>query len=192
MPLPKDLPDDTEGHKARLNVPTETRSSTEVRPAHAAMVPLLHAPSGVADDDVDELAATGVDHLVRSAARQDRARPSGWRARVARARPGWYPAGTTTRSRSLPLTWIGTSRVLRRATTSSNSGQRSAWIDDHSRRSAASRRAPQLLGDVRRGRRQHQQQQPDRLVPLGRARRRPCRGSASAGSPAPSGGRPSC
>src|SRR5205809_618183 len=50
------------------------------------------------------------------------------------------PAGTTTLSRSLPLTWTGTSRTSSVAAVSSTSGHVSPWIDDHASPAAASLR----------------------------------------------------
>ena len=81
------------------------------------------------------------------------------------------PTGTTIRSRTLPLTWIGTSRVSSTIAVVSTSGQLWAWID-YQFAGRGRRRRPQLLGDVRRRRRQHEQQQLDRLVPGGARRPR--------------------
>ena len=49
-------------------------------------------------------------------------------------------AATTTLSRTLPLTWTGTSRVASRTAASSTTGHDSRWIDVHSAPAPASRR----------------------------------------------------
>ena len=50
------------------------------------------------------------------------------------------PTGTVTRSRSLPLTWTGTSRVSSTTAVSSTTGHDWVWIDAHGSPAAASRR----------------------------------------------------
>ena len=49
-------------------------------------------------------------------------------------------AATVIRSRSLPFTWIGTSRVASTTADGSTSGQLAWWIDDHCSPAAARRR----------------------------------------------------
>ena len=95
------------------------------------------------------------------------------------------PAGTTTMSRSLPLTWTGSSLVSAATSAGSTPATPRVWIERHGRPGRRQAARPQLLGDVRRDRRQHQQQQPDRLVPAGAPGDLACRGSASAGWSAP-------
>ena len=143
------------------------------------------------EDDVHELAAARHDDPIGRATAEDRLDLRVCQDRCLDLRRRGIGA-TTIRSRSLPLTWTGISRVDSAIAAASTSGHVSVWIDVHGRPAAAAAARPELLGDVRRGRRQHQQQQADRLVPARRPRRPPCRGSGTACWSAPSAWRPSC